>query len=126
MPRYRLDLHAPPAWAPLERLCALCDQRRGLPRLRVADFMYMGCLVSPGRPSIHLYKNATTRHYLCLDDGGHAYRLRWQDIDGKRLLAACIPHRTLVGVLDGVVARLPAVNAEPEQAEPPKLQSLDG
>jgi hypothetical protein len=39
--------------------------------------MYMGRVESrDGRLWIHLYKHIDTRHYLNLDDAGHAYRYR--------------------------------------------------
>ncbi|WP_373068968.1 hypothetical protein [Gemmatimonas sp.] len=76
MDEYRLDLSSPPNWFPLEQLSRLCHERAGVPSLAPGDYMYAGRLVAVDSPSIHLYKVHRTRRYLCLDVGGHSYRVR--------------------------------------------------
>jgi hypothetical protein len=73
MERSLMDTHdtsspTPPAsrWAPLEALFS--------PQ-RCADFMYMFTIRQNGG-AIYCYKHRVTRHYLNLDNDGHAYRFR--------------------------------------------------
>jgi hypothetical protein len=64
-----------PTWAPLERLRQLANQRSDIAAPEVERYMYMGTVVTEDRAvTIHLYKHHLTRHYLNVDDAGHAYR----------------------------------------------------
>jgi hypothetical protein len=63
-----------PDWHPLVAVARLAEVTDALPSIDVHDFMYMAAVVSRrGALRIHLYKHRETRHYLNLDDGGHAY-----------------------------------------------------
>jgi hypothetical protein len=62
-----------PCWEPLERVAKLTIVNPDLPVIDPGHFMYMARLQSPGRPGLNLYKHYYTRHYLNLDDAGHAY-----------------------------------------------------
>lgn len=99
MPLGRLDLSAPPDWEALERLARVFSQRRDLPSLAVGDFMYMGRLLTQGRPPVHLYKHADTRGYLCIDDQGHAYSVSWCGVPRRPFIAACRPFGSLLAAL---------------------------
>jgi hypothetical protein len=64
-----------PTWAPLERLATLIGGRPGVPPPEVESYMYMGVVTDDlGSVTVHLYKHVLTRHYLNIDDAGHAYR----------------------------------------------------
>jgi hypothetical protein len=66
-----------PTWAPLERLATLLEGRADISPPEVESYMYMGVVVGNHEPvTIHLYKNVLTRHYLNVDDAGHAYVYR--------------------------------------------------
>lgn len=66
-----------PDWRPLARVARLSRSTDAYPSIDEHDFMYMGCVESRGGTlRIHLYKHIDTRHYLNLDDAGHAYRHR--------------------------------------------------
>jgi hypothetical protein len=71
-----------PTWAPLERLRELASQRPDLSAPEVESYMYMGAVVTEDRSvTIHLYKHQLTRHYLNVDEAGHAYRYAGSDDD---------------------------------------------
>jgi hypothetical protein len=113
MPRYRLDLDAPPAWASLERLAELCSAHPALPPLTPDAFMYMGRLVAAGRPAVYMYKHVDSRRYLNLDAGGHAFRTAaWDDPDGAAT-AECLPEASIVAAISWVLAPLRGDPAEP-------------
>ena len=47
-------------------------------RLDPDDFMWMGRVTAASGVELELYKHHQTRHYLNVDDAGHAYRFeRW-------------------------------------------------
>jgi hypothetical protein len=62
-----------PCWGPLERVAELTIVSPDLPIIDPGHFMYIARLESPGHPDLNLYKHYYTRHYLNLDDAGHAY-----------------------------------------------------
>jgi len=65
----------PHEWiAPLQLVAATQAGERLAHFLDVDDFMVMGRIVRPPRPTIVLYKHAYTRSYLNLDADGQAYR----------------------------------------------------
>jgi hypothetical protein len=71
---FRYADHAP-TWAPIERVFALVNGSTDSVGLDVATYMYMGAVKDTSRPlTVHLYKHISTRHYLNLDEAGHAYR----------------------------------------------------
>lgn len=64
-----------PDWRPLERVARLSRSTDAYASIDEDDFMYVERVESRGgRLRIHLYKHIDTRHYLNLDDAGHAYR----------------------------------------------------
>jgi hypothetical protein len=70
-------IHLPdlPDWRPLVAVARLSRASDALLSLDEQDFMYMAAALSVhGALTIHLYKHRETRHYLNLDDAGHAYR----------------------------------------------------
>jgi hypothetical protein len=68
------DYRSEPVWQPLEDVARLVWQRPELPQFHPCEFMYMAAVQARRRAvTIHLYKHIDTRHYLNLDDGGHAY-----------------------------------------------------
>lgn len=103
---------APPTWAPLERLAAICARRAGLPAIIPTDFMHMGCLCAPGRPDVQLYKHIDTRRYLALDALGHAYQVGRgpsparadSPLGRQQLRFTCRLHRDITSALTGVLA----------------------
>jgi hypothetical protein len=77
-----------PTWEPLERLRDLAVQRPDIEAPEVESYMYMGKVVShEGSVTIHLFKHVLTRHYLNIDDTGHAYR--YVDTGEADFTAAC-------------------------------------
>ena len=70
-----LEVPEEPDWRPLVAIARLARASEALPSIDEQDFMYMAAVVRPNYPlRIHLYKHRETRHYLNLDDGGHAYQ----------------------------------------------------
>jgi hypothetical protein len=69
-----LELDETADWLPLEAVGRLSRSSDELAAIDEDDFMYMAAVVGrPSGPRIHLYKHIETRHYLNLDDAGHAY-----------------------------------------------------
>ena len=87
-----------PSWfAPLERIEALCPKEGSLRFFALPDFMVMGRVVRPPRPTITLYKHAYTRRSINLDDAGVAYRYVAPSDDRRsgRYVRHQSPHRAL-------------------------------
>lgn len=92
MPRYVLDLGAPPDWKPLERLLGVLSRHPALPYVRADEFMFMGRLVASHRPPILMYKHAGSRRYLYVDNAGHAFRVTHRNRRVAEAMAvACTP-----------------------------------
>lgn len=71
------------------------------------DFMVMGRIVRPPRPSITLYKHRYTRRYLNLDASGQAYRYFAPPLASDRP-GQYLPHDDLISALRGLgLAELP-------------------
>lgn len=80
-----LELPEEPDWRPLVAVARLSRESEALPSIDERDFMYMAAVVRPSCSlRIHLYKHRDTRHYLNLDDCGHAYQYRGA-VPGKQL-----------------------------------------
>ena len=107
-----------PDWQPLAGVARLSRSTDAYPSIEEDDFMYMARVESRGgRLRIHLYKHIDTRHYLNLDDAGHAYRYRDHTDEGEgrcdegALGGRYSLHRSLGDALHHVVDDLEWMNA---------------
>ena len=85
-----------PNWRPLE---VLADTAAGTMRLDPDDFMWMGRVAAASGVELELYKHHQTRHYLNVDDAGHAYRFDRGRYELWRSPAPAIAHATGVGAV---------------------------
>ena len=121
MPRYVLDLGAPPDWKPLERLLGVLRRHPALPYVGADEFMFMGRLVASQRPPILMYKHAGSRRYLYIDDAGHAFRATHRDRRvSEATVVVCTP---LASPVEAVVAAASTVPLSPSSYASRRLAS---
>ncbi|HQZ34291.1 MAG TPA: hypothetical protein PK020_07685 [Ilumatobacteraceae bacterium] len=100
-----LDLETGPDWKPLEAVARLVRQSPELPQFHPGEFMYMATLHAVRqRVAIHLYKHIDTRHYLNLDDGGHAYAFEHRPTENHspNFGGRYRRYRNLIDAIDGL------------------------
>jgi hypothetical protein len=92
----------PEWWAPLEAVARAITHEHRYRFFDLSDFMLMAKVVRRNpRPDVFLYKHCHTRHYLNLDEAGHAYRY----VPPRELFGGSgryLKHRSLRVALDGL------------------------